>query len=591
MHSHTDHARERETPGPTAPRPVEHVRRPPTVGLTPSRVLELQRTIGNRATSLLVQRASGDTTGDTTGDTSGHADTGSPEERLSRSLVGSPGPMARVRGAVGVSLERAALEERLTKGPLFSAAELDLIKRCDPAWLRRVGIGGYAEAERYYRNTAKPVPAASKPEKPEQAKPEQAKPEQAKPEQAKGKEKAKRGEPKQYENWLRQPPGTRLLIATIAWNQHGSAPYGSPEHRTPAFTLGRALRLRDTKGLSDAEVATITHQRDRQIRDTFVNTLVPPVLPGYVPPALSGDDDASAAEEAQTAVRGNNILTKVFLILQNGLKTYRGDQHVDFREGDVARALAHGGRVNIRIPQLADAGDAFAMTDWLGLTHEGKDVDPTEIRGYGTHRVSVGANRPEGAPGRFEERGGKRTGARNGALHWAKTKLDLPVETARVYGVNLAAGGWGTLDYHNDVVRPNGTYGHMFIRFQPPERNRDGALMVGIETTAPGGWSPVGYRHTILSSEATANPESSFHGHKQDKIGQGGMSTNQRYVDLNEVDSGTGGWQGFLRDLEDHWTRLRAQAQDDDQVRALYQDLVGPRSDRFRPPSGGGPQG
>ena len=41
------------------------------------------------------------------------------------------------------------------------------------------------------------------------------------------------------------------------------------------------------------------------------------------------------------------------------------------------RALAHGGRVNIRIP--ARSGDnktdsAYALTDWIGITDQGKAV-------------------------------------------------------------------------------------------------------------------------------------------------------------------------------------------------------------------------
>ena len=117
-----------------------------------------------------------------------------------------------------------------------------------------------------------------------------------------------------------------------------------------------------------------------------------------------------------TNVRANTILTRIFLILQNGLKVYddKAADHVDYVEGDVARALAHGGRVNIRIPALgADGPPPTALLDWIGVTTNGvNEREKEEKRDYATHHMDISGT------DEFAERGGM------GAVSY--THLTLP---------------------------------------------------------------------------------------------------------------------------------------------------------------------
>ncbi|HEY3608125.1 MAG TPA: hypothetical protein VGL06_11525 [Pseudonocardiaceae bacterium] len=535
------HAQRTEDGGDTVHRatPTAAGRAGPTASIT-----ALQRTVGNAAVARMVatpqpaartvQRAPDD------GDTTEPAAAGAARAELTASLLGSPSLVQKVTRTVGRALVvdrdvRSALLRRLEKGPLFSDADRALIQRCDPDWLGAIGIGAYQEAVEYYNAS-------------------------------------------DYKQWLAQEPGKRVLIATIAWNRDSSAGYGAESHKSPAYTLGRTLRLLHPAGLSPQEIAAFTDERDRQIRDAFVDTLVP-----RQPPEGATDTQATARQ----IDRARDILTRVFLILQNGMKVYREGTHVDYREGDVARALAHGGRVNIRIPQMKEGDTPFDLPNWIGLTEEGRDVDPAERRGFSSHRMSIGKNaKGEPGTGRFEERGGSWTGLRNAAVHELDTRTKLPVEDSRSYGVNYPAGGWGSRDFNSDVVTPDGGHGHLFLRFQPPDGKTDGALQIGMETTAPHATtSPVGYQHTWSSTEKTRNPESSFYGDKRDKIGDGKQAVNQRMVLLQEFTTETSGWQDFLRYMEDYWNSLLTQAsRDPDELRQLYEQLVGPREDRFRPP-------
>lgn len=238
--------------------------------------------------------------------------------------------------------------------------------------------------------------------------------------------------------------------------------------------------------------------------------------------------------------QATNILRKVFILLQAGLKKWdpENEEYVEW-EGPVATALSHGGRVNIRIPKLGRGDEGHALTDWLGITQGGEMSEDGAVfdRGFATHRIDVGKDKDD-ERGRFKEKGGM------GASITNKVKGDT-----KILGMNLTIGGLGTRDFNGDVVLPDGAHGHMFIGFRPPTRKLDGALQIGIETTGPGAKSTVGYVHDFRSSEKTANPISSVGGLKLDKVGS---TKNPNMVDLQELagQNEDGSWLAQLDEFE-----------------------------------------
>ncbi|MFF4657350.1 PE-PGRS family protein [Streptomyces sp. NPDC001381] len=427
---------------------------------------------------------------------------------------------------------RWVLERRLVLGEIFRPEELrdiEVLSERRPAWLNSVGIGTRAEGERIAAGT-------------------------------KGSQ-----EHADYSDWLRLSPGRRVLAATIAFQTQRPG-RGDPVPNNPAYTLGRFMRA---QGLppDHPERLALEAERDEQIRETAVDTLFPEGV---------RDDQRheSAADHATEDMKAKDafartILTNVLLVLRHGLQYARKDGHVDYREGDVVRALAHGGRVNIRVPALRDGESPHQLLDFLGATRNGVPHEQAVHRGFATHRSSIGRNR-DGEPGRFEEKGGVGASLTNMASTF------LPgVATPLMLAADLAGGGFGTRDWNGDVVLPNGSYGHMLLVFAAPTADKDGSLLVGIETIAPHAASPVGYHHGIRSTEATANPESVLHGHKQDKIGTGKMKANQRLVDLGR----TGGenWHTFLEQLRHDWLAELESAKNTAEKRKLYGELVGPR--------------
>ena len=428
------------------------------------------------------------------------------------------------------------LKHRDKNGKLFSISELNKIKsmsknESENKLLKNVGIGEYQEAIKYLNED-------------------------------------------RYKDWLNLSPGKRLFLKSLAVNMDNQKSRQIP---SPAYSQGLSRQIQTDDTLSEEENKAKKQQRDKYIRDAFVNTLKERKLPDE----LKKTNEDREAES--NSAKASEILTKIFLILQSGLKVYdaKEKKHIDYKEGDVAKALAHGGRVNIRIPQLKKDEKHTDLTDWIGITEEGegkksKPAKPVYPRTYATHHMNITKNK-EQKPGTFKEEGGRVAAIKN---------LFKPSE--KNYGLDLSAGGLGKKDINGDTIMPDGAHGHMFIGFTYPTKEKDGALQIGLETTAPNTDGIVGYKHNIFSTEATANPESSFYGDKKDKIGGGSLEDNQRLVDLDSFEGKTSEktWLNYLKDVERDWKKLLEDTGDEAYKHLVnkvfdspdpYEELVGER--------------
>ncbi|MFI6376063.1 DUF4157 domain-containing protein [Streptomyces sp. NPDC050546] len=421
---------------------------------------------------------------------------------------------------------RDVIHKRVRGGPRFSDEELQGIKAAgaeDPKWLKTVGICTHAEAEAYI----------------------------------------KAGD---FRSWLQQPEGKRLLVATLRWQQNiEDRGQGKPPAKPTRsdYQLGRHMAMH-AEETPEAEKDQLTEERNEQIFQTFIKTLLPPGV---------SDDVPDADRHRERVERGTELLTKIFLILKEGLKVFNPEAgiHEDF-EDDVAHALAYGGRVNIRIPQLAHGQHGYELPQWLHITKEDRKPwepkstpeKPVYRRGFGTHHMEIGDNKADGTRGDFVEKGEIGATAQN----WLDPHSHL-------YGLPMAVGGMGNNDFHGDTILPDESYGHLFMGYKPPTRKRDGALQVGIETAGPGGRTPDGYQHGVTSSEKNNNPVSQFGGHKDDKLAaKAPLGSSQRHVDLREF----GDWVQKLKDLEQAWKTEWAKAKTPEERAALYRDLIGKRS-------------
>ena len=270
-------------------------------------------------------------------------------------------PYAKSRLKLSLNIKKATqakkrFPQRFKKGELFTDQEIADIENLSKdqkgkEWLEKAGIGTVQEASEYLRTNRMliylafvlgiGVQEAS---------------EYLAPNRRLG----------SYKNWLKLPLGKRLLIATLAWNRGN----GNVENPPPSYTLGHHLAIRSGT-LDPQQEAEAKESRDKTIRQAFVNMLT------SAPQKQTEKPEWNAQVEHNA--QANAIMTKIFFILQAGLQVYQMDDknknkgvHVDW-EGDVARALAHGGRVNIRIPALLGKDEnPYALTDWLGITNQGE---------------------------------------------------------------------------------------------------------------------------------------------------------------------------------------------------------------------------
>jgi hypothetical protein len=440
--------------------------------------------------------------------------------RLARLLVGG-------ETAIRNKDVRDVIHRRVRSGPSFTDAELDAIKAVeseDPRWLKTVGMCSTTEADAYLQAG-------------------------------------------DFHNWLQQPEGKRLLVATLRWHQNVEERGEGKSPDKPArsdYQLGRHMAMHDQE-TPQSEKDQLTGERNDQIFQTFVATMLPPGISDSVP---------DADKHRERVERGTEVLTKIFLILKEGLTVFnpKTQMHEDFKD-DVAHALAYGGRVNIRIPQLADGEHGYELPQWLHITKEDRKFwepkstpeEPVSRRLFATHHLKIGKNdRPEGTRGAFVEKG-----------EFGATVQNWFDPGTHLYGLPLATGGMGNADYHGDTILPNESYGHMFMGYKPPTNKRDGGLQVGLETAGPGGRTPDGYEHGITSSEKKNNPVSQFGGHKDDKPGADApLASSQRHVDLDKF----GEWVQRLKNLEKDWKAELAKAKTPEERAALYRDLIGKRT-------------
>ncbi|MFE9824538.1 PE-PGRS family protein [Streptomyces sp. NPDC005791] len=446
--------------------------------------------------------------------------------------------------AEGPARLRKVLDRRVMRGEAFNdqdLADIQQLSHVNAQWLDKVGIGTYEQAEKYTRG--------------------------------------------RFDDWLKLPAGKRVLTATLAVRANHPAvrEAGRNTPISPDYTLGRFM-LTNAPGTPPEEKQKLERERDQQIRETAVDTLYPAGIdperlhpdgiPETGPTTTKGKSRSTAPDLVAKDARAREMLTKVLLVLQNGLKLYdpEAGAHIADYEKDVIRALAHGGRVNIRIPALRTVDEpAYSLPQFLGVTQDDRtDTRAGDVvdRGFATHRTSIGDNK-EGKRGAFKEKGGLMASLTN--------VVSLGADRPDLWGQDISGGGLGSKDWNGDVVLPNGSYGHMLLVHHRPTRSKDGSLQIGIETLAPHATSPVGYQHDFRSTEATANPESVLHGHKGDKVGSGGLSKNERLVELQEMGE-NGDWRAFLDDIKKQWDAALAETEDGSpQRKALYHDLVGPR--------------
>lgn len=217
-----------------------------------------------------------------------------------------------------------------------------------------------------------------------------------------------------------------------------------------------------------------------------------------------GEKKAIKAMAQQEAAKA--ILKRIFLLLQVGLQYRdRPDDPLKDWEGPVARALSHGGRVNIFLPPVAEGHDPDEFWNWLTGGKDNRKQAGMNWRAAATHGFSWENGEPK------EEKLGKASS----------------VSFTKHFGMDLPVGGLGEKNVSGEIILADGTNGHLYINYDPPTTIRGGALLIGVESSSSGKSNPYGKGH---DTSGRAGEFSATGGLKRNKLGAeyGGMVVDLR---------------------------------------------------------------
>lgn len=71
--------------------------------------------------------------------------------------------------------------------------------------------------------------------------------------------------------------------------------------------------------------------------------------------------------------------------------------------------------------------------------------------------------------------------------------------------MNIAPGKIGDKDIHGQEINADGAHGHLYMYYQPPTKNKPGAILVGLEGTEPGVKGELG-EHSLVGAPDKLSP-------------------------------------------------------------------------------------
>jgi hypothetical protein len=238
-----------------------------------------------------------------------------------------------------------------------------------------------------------------------------------------------------------------------------------------------------------------------------------------------------------------DVMSRLFLLMQNekleckdkmGNITKFKDAASDEGELNLASLLSHGGRSLVILPPIKPGDDPNKLFNWVtggadnlsraksGQTAE-KQGCPIFQRFAATHSVNIDEKN--------EVHEIKVKSSLKSVPRFAKDYLN-----ARHWGMNLG------LREPDKAGEENGSYGHLYLFWQPPTLNKPGVLMFGCEGCAPGVGSYLGTTHDTSGRPNQFSPtgalkftDKQFDGFQLKPDSMNGISLKLNAQDINQL--------------------------------------------------------
>ena len=227
-----------------------------------------------------------------------------------------------------------------------------------------------------------------------------------------------------------------------------------------------------------------------------------------------------------------------------GVRISKAGEESPFRRsmGDL---IAHGGRLVVNLP----AGDLQAG-QFDAILGSGKgDAAGVYGRVFATHAVENAVLNPNGS-------------VKRGSREYKPFGTDV----FKNYGMDLSVGGIGCAGVGGSPVTPDGQNGHAYMKLIAGGEGKCGAMLFGVESSAPGKSSLLGQAH---DGKAVKSKQSPFLSHKH----QAGDLYSGRTIDFSQMDG-----QSFIN-MMDRFDAYYRDLQNDpargEELAAFNRDLCG----------------
>lgn len=210
---------------------------------------------------------------------------------------------------------------------------------------------------------------------------------------------------------------------------------------------------------------------------------------------------------------------------------------------------AHGGRMTVTLP----AGDQQERQFDAILGKNTGDRTGVYGRVFATHGVDNAALRDDGS-------------VKTKTREYKPSKVKFKTDIHKNYGMDIAVGGIGNRDVIGGAITANGQNGHVYMKLVPGGGKTCGAMLFGVESTAPGKTSQLGQLHDY---KATKSKQSPFLSHKQ----TAGDPYGGREIDFSQMDGST--FVNLMDRFDAYYRELQNDPTRQEELRSLNKSLCG----------------
>lgn len=231
-----------------------------------------------------------------------------------------------------------------------------------------------------------------------------------------------------------------------------------------------------------------------------------------------------------------------------GVRVTENGQPVE-NQNSMSEFYVHGGRVTVTLP----AGDQQERQFDAILGKNIGDTAGVYGRVFATHGVDNATLNDDGS-------------VKTKTREYKPSKFKFKTDIHKNYGMDIAVGGIGNRNAGGGTVTGNGQNGHVYMKLMAGGGKTCGAMLFGIESSAPGKSSQLGQSHNM---KATKSKQSPFLSHKQAP----GDAYAGREIDFSQMDGST--FINLMDRFDAYYRELQNDPERQEELRDLNKNLCG----------------